>query len=430
MSNLIYKYDTPHYANIFKNIGIIFLLYFFIFQPPLFSSLSFSRAVYLTIEIIVFMAVYIHNPGYTKNFIKQFKVEIRFLVVICAYSVLRDLVSMELVYADRFLTFSFQAFFFSYLIIFLFHKNEVKNKGTKENKNIFNIIYWTCLLAAIFSTLLLLIPSFDSFYESISYDSYYETYAGFEQRYRAYGISENLSFTYAYIMGLFCGYSLLLLRKNVFFVIPFILFLLGVIYNARIGFVAVLLFILYFLFIRLNFKALLQTITIGFLSYLSIIVFFPKLMETLTGNFNWVLSGFYEVSDFVFGTKYQERNTLETLTSDFIIFPDSLGEWIVGRGISLFTEKGMNSDVGYILQLNYGGIVLLLLILSFMIYMCWRFYHYFGLKHWYTMFFMFSLLILNFKGFIYASTPGGRLLFFLYIYFLYKRFNNTAKYKN
>src|SRR5690606_16916806 len=74
----------------------------------------------------------------------------------------------------------------------------------------------------------------------------------------------------------------------------------------------------------------------------------------------------------------------------------------------------------YILQLNYGGVTLISLLFLTISYMSLRLFRVLGYRHWYSWFFPFSIFALNFKGFIFAMTPGGRILILLYVFFIFR----------
>ena len=332
---------------------------------------------------------------------------------------LRDLVAGEKVYSFRLLTWSFQSFIFGFYIISL-----IDNYNRKTSKFIclFNLFYWTVFVASLLTLLMFLSPSFDSFYRSFGIEDI-ERYDSFEQRYRLFGISENLAFTYAYVLGFFGGYTLLILKKNFTLIIPFFLFTLGVMLNARIGFLAIIFYVIYLFFIKRDTKSIVTICLFVSVILLFVNQYFEGVVDLLTFNKNWVMEFFYEISDLLFGTNYLAvgSGTIETLTTSFVIWPDNLFQWILGRGESLFLKQGMNSDVGFILQLNYGGIIFVLQLMVLMTFLFYRLYKNLGIEHWFFLFFFFSFFLLNSKGFIFAATPGGRLLFLLYVYFILRK---------
>jgi len=404
------KIPIPYYKEIFKYFFIVICLYLYLFQPPV-----INKNIYIVFEGLIVLAYAMFQRNFVFSFFKKYSIEVFILFCLIMYCLVRDLLVGEVVYFDRFLAWSFQSFVVGYFILDLYHKKKVEPKNKID---IFNLLYWASFLAAILTALLIFYKPFDIFYESIQLDQYYERYEDFDFRYRAYGISENLTFTYSYVLGLFAGYSLLVLHKNRFLIFPFLLFCLGIFFNARIGFVALFIFVVIFI-TKFSIKRLVQLLLSILGALFLITLLLPNQLDIISENSAWGLNFFYEISDLLFGTNYalNDVSTFDTLTGSFIVFPDNFLAWFFGTGESLFTKSENNSDIGYILQLYYGGVILLVILSILIIFMFNRLRRTIGITHWFTIFFFLSVLILNFKGFVFAATPGGRLLFFLYIYF-------------
>lgn len=389
------------------NFNLIILLYLYIFQPPLINKLF-----YIGLEFILFMFIFLLKAKKIIKIFSIFKIEFFILIVIIIYTLCRDIITGEIVYSDRFIGWMFQSFIFGSIIL-IYYENR---------KNLLELIYWTSFMAALFSVILLVSPDFDNLYKSFSLDSVYETYKNFEVRYRGYGISENLTFTYSIIMGMFCGYSIILLRKNYLYFFPLVIFILATVLNARIGLVSIFIILMYLILIKVDFRILSRFVLLLIASTICLILYLKYMDINLnqvkfSANIDWVMEFFLDILG------KTENSTLLILFDKFIIVPDkSLIEFLFGTGVSLFGLESKSSDVGYVLQLYYGGIIFLLLILIFMYYCFFRILKILGIKHWYSSFFILIILISNIKGFIFAATPGGRLLFFLYMYFIVKKY--------
>lgn len=398
--------EVPRFHDVVRGLPAVLILYIYLFQPPVIDKLFFIGS-----EFIIFVSIFSLKSKPILKILNVFKVEFFILMLIVGFSLVRDFFSGSIVYSDRFLAWGFQSFIFGSVVLYFY-----------ENKrgSLFSALYWASFLASLLTISLLFFPDFDKFYESIQIDSYYERYKNFEVRYRAYGISENLTFTYAFVMGLFSGYSFLLLKKNILFIIPFVTFLLGAIFNARIGLVPVIFLIFYSIFVRFDVRNLSRLlVAILFFFFIGVIYFsiFGGGFENaiVFSNINWVMMFFYDVVGLSGG-----ESTISTLFGRFIIWPDeSVSQFLFGRGESLFNkERGMNSDIGFILQINYGGFLFLILILVFMGWCSYRLFKVLGPLHWFSGFFVALLIVLNTKGFVFAATPGGRLMFLLYMYFI------------
>ncbi|GHT33457.1 membrane protein [Bacteroidia bacterium] len=408
---------VPEFKELIVYSPIIFLLYLYLFQPPI----IISKYYYIGFEFIFFLVYVIFiNKKLVSSFVNRFPKESFLLLCIVFYSLIRELFANEIVYFDRFSSWAFQSFLFGFVIIDWLNQH---NRNKNEKTNLFSLFYWTAFVASLLSFFLFTSSTFDSYYTSSVVVEDFEAYAHYEKRHRLYGIAENLSFTFSYVLGFFAGYTILVIKNNYLLIIPFVLFLLGVILNARIGFFAVLIFLIYQLIISKDYRSFSSFFMIFLLLIVSYLTFFDGYLTLFLTNKDWVVEFFYEISDMLLGTNYLQTNetTIATLMGRFIIWPETFSQWIFGSGKSLFFDSKTNTDVGYILQLNYGGLILITLIFSLLVVMIYRLKFYLRLKHWFFFVFLCSVLILNFKGFLFAATPGGRLFFLLYIFFINQR---------
>ena len=92
------------------------------------------------------------------------------------------------------------------------------------------------------------------------------------------------------------------------------------------------------------------------------------------------------------------------------IVPHSVSDWLFGSGIYLFAIQ--KSDVGWINQLNYGGLFYLLLIIILFYYMMRRLFK-IGYKP-YALFFFLTVIIVNTKSILYPSIMEFNIFLFLY----------------
>ena len=397
----------PQHLGLLTKLPKIILLYIFIFQPPF-----TSRTLYFVLEVLIFITYAYIRPKKLYDLIIKFKSEIILMLIILTYTLLRDLFAFEIVFSLRSISWFFQTFLFPLFIISIFNQN-IDNKDNNHS-NLFSISYWAVILASIFSLLLLINDSLNEFYKSLTVIDY--TTIKYNTRiYRGYGIAENLTFTYSYLLGLIAGYSLYILQKKWIYIIYVPILILGVLFNARLGLIPIFIFV-FFLFFRR--KQNLKLISILVISITLIIIYLPKIgvYKYFEHNMEWFSSMF-------------SGSTINTLLGDFLIFPTKLSHWLFGSGVNLFLSETPNgfSDIGYINQLNYGGIPYLFLLLFLIFIMSYRLIVLFGLNNWFTIIFILSVLVLNFKGSAFTSTPGMRFLNMFYVYLIIKEKSNNYK---
>ena len=187
-------------------------------------------------------------------------------------------------------------------------------------------------------------------------------------QYRAFGVTV----FYTYGMPLFLGFvaavviHLSIIRRMwSILCLPVLLFAIAV--NARIGFVPVVVYMclapIFLLTARNRLKFLLVA---GLLAALVLSIWQIDIDDYRHSGYYWTLKwlkdGYQEVSGDGSGS------TLNTLEEMIHIPPSS--NWLFGTGTNLFDhpDATRKSDIGYVLQFYYGGIVYVLLLLSPLLY--------------------------------------------------------------
>lgn len=395
----------------FRWLLALALMYLFVFQPPI-----VPKIYYPITEAIVFLGFLFLNPWAIRIF-RKFQVEILLGILILLFSLVRDFASAEIVYADRFAVWFFQSLILGIPVAVLLLAYDDSLRDSLPTP-----LTAAVVLAAVLTLALYYWPAFDLAYRAYQIDTIYDVYDGFDVRYRAYGVSENLTFTYGYLLGSFAGYFFLRAEKNFGFMVLALICLVGVGLNARVGFLAFAIFVIYGVVLEQKWKSLVLLLSGVSVAWIFIL---PHVSESI--SVQWSQEFFREMGALIFGGDYgASGSTAATLFGDFIVWPETTVHWMFGNGESLFGAYGRSSDVGYILQLNYAGIFFLALVLIFQGFTSWRVIKCLGMRHWFTYYFVSSLIILNTKGFLFAATPGGRLVFFLYIFFLLRFYFGAA----
>lgn len=401
------SFDLKNFSimDIFKYPLQIVLLYLYIFQPPV-----LNKNIYILIELVIFAICVLFFSNDFKTYLKVFKIENTLIISIIVICILRDILSGEIIYSDRFLAWFFQSFLFGFMIITIFSKRGNIHK-------LIPFIYYCSIIAAILTVVLLLNKSLNDYYKLLVKDGSNDYLSNSTFRYRAYGFSENLNFTYSYLLGSFAGLTYFFLHRSYFFSVLILLLLVGVSFNARIGFFPILIFILISFFSKRRGNILILIFS-SVILYGVLVFYFEDYLEVLLFNKDWISSFFFDIIDTILGTNMNsEKSTINTLLDDFVVLPKGFFNWIIGTGESLFGRIDIgSSDNGFIIQLYYGGLLLLTPILIFIGFIFNRLQVTIGINHWFFIYFFLSILILNTKGFVFAATPGGRLIFFFYVF--------------
>lgn len=228
--------------------------------------------------------------------------------------------------------------------------------------------------------------------------------------YRGYGLSDGLLFSYPVIQGFSLSFILLgFYRSKAYYF--FILFLfVSIIVNARSGFVPILVAIMILLFY--NFKNIIKILIVGGVFVLLTFDIFSQFLEEnemLKTATEWSMTSFEIIEDFFSGKKTEN---VDVLLSDMIIWPEDFLTWIIGSGNYLFTGFSKTTDIGYLLRLNYGGVIYILIFIFLWLYMALRLYR---INKIMTLLLFLSLLYLNFKGDFFIVNPASRFFFLIYV---------------
>lgn len=339
------KKDPFYYL---KYLLFLLALYFFIFNPP-FSFLPLSPKFGLYILVLPFLA--------KEKFQKYFGYFIGiFMSLFCIviFCFLREIELMKFEYFILNSTMFFEYFMIP-IVLIRFYESFVKKQQLELE------IIKVGVVASIFTILMIFIPALNDFirYQLLKTDDFTENVAE-----RTYGLAESLTYSYAIVQGIIAVLILFYSKNNkkLLFLLP--VFLICILFNARIGFSALIVGVVAYYFY--NFKLLNVLITVITIFGVFFVLTETSLFEDQKKTIDWALEFFTQSSDFITGKKSENGNTFDTLFGDMFILPTSENEWLFGKGVNIFGKSyGHSSDVGYILQLYYGGVIYLILLLLF-----------------------------------------------------------------
>ena len=106
-------------------------------------------------------------------------------------------------------------------------------------------------------------------------------------------------------------------------------------------------------------------------------------------------------------------------------WPSDVDEWFIGQGKDIFqADKNKRSDVGYSIQLNYGGICYLLILYGLIIGIFKNMSRY-KIDTFFPLFFAASLMLLNYKANILSNSGYFRMVMMFYFVLVLCRGNNV-----
>lgn len=394
---------------------MMLLTYLYVFNPP-FQQLpiSPSKMLYLILLPIFFLK-------YKHLFFGEYKPEVKILLSIIFYSFLVKLsTSSDTIYAQTniFLLIEslFNAFTLACLLFWTFEANVER------------AFLWCSVISALISVFLIVSPGVNDFVRNSLLVPERDMNADFFS-FRSFGLSESLLFTYPVSLGVASCLSLEYAKKQPIYYLFLPVFLVAIMFNARLGLVPILVYLGYRIVLARDFAFIFRfaaLLVIGFL-----ILNYSGIFEEYETTVVWVMDGFTEILNLLSGKEGDKVGNVDVLRT-MIIIPETLVGIIFGMGRDVYLSSWNvgNSDIGYILQLNYGGIIYVMLMLIF-IFMVYKRLRRLNTQYkWFNYVFIGTVLLCNVKGNFITTNSGMRTLMLLSFIYLFYGKNSTNCLKN
>lgn len=253
--------------------------------------------------------------------------------------------------------------------------------------------------------------------------------------FRSFGISQDYLFSLSIVQGIsvvcilcICIYNF---SKYKYLLLLIPMLLLSIALNARIGFIAIILFVviaLFFTVARLKLYLLSKFLLFLLISILSIYFSISNINlfsnSGIENNLEWASKVFIEGKNFARGSE-TETGHFGRIQNKHIHLPKTEFARIFGEGRYVFANKksSLDSDVGYVRRIYFGGYIYSLLTYSSLIYL------FIGSqqKKQKDIFkiFLYCILLTAFlaqiKGDIFLPIPGYRIIFLIFSYVIAER---------
>lgn len=272
------------------------------------------------------------------------------------------------------------------------------------------------LVAAGVSIFLFLNPSINNFVLGGIIEKPIENY--FDTWHRCFGIAEGLTNSYGIIQAIFASICLLkgISSPKYYLLVPILT--LSVVINARTGIIPISITLLYVI------------CKSSFFSKLVFFIFFSLVVSIVINILDEYGDSFASVTEFVssFFVSTYDFVILGNADSDyysvlesFIHFPNSALGIIFGEGSSMFHNRDMNTDIGYINQIYTGGIVFLSCLILIQLKIYKKIYFRYN-RHFLVLLLFITAFIINFKGITFCTSEGfSRLVMLLYFTLLHNK---------
>lgn len=388
-----------------KLVTFFLILYLYIFNPILRIGMSGFGLIKVLYPFILFFIVF---PASIKMLL-NFRKELLLLLLIVFVNFVHYAFGGDIVYVYNWVVNLIELFFLPMILALLY-----KMWFPTSKPPIMMLILGIAVLGSCISAIAFFVPEFSSFLRinTMAVDS-----KMFDVEFRLFGFASGLLYTYPVILGICVGYCL---YKSAFiYYLISLLLLFAISINARVGFAPVVIAIFVLLVCFRKYKI------IPLLIAFSCMAFF--LYEFLSVNYEdtavWIADFWFQMLNLVGGSN-NESSTFDALQR-MIVLPNYGMEWFFGTGENIFGVYGKSSDIGYVIQFYFGGILYCLLLYYF-VYSIYQKYVNLRVDKFVTTILFLTIIIANYKGNIINTNEVFRFMMF----YCFISVPNCLKYNN
>jgi len=401
-----------------KGAGLLITMFLVTLLYVYFHSPIYNNSVFTFRYLFIFALLYVVlNANAFLQYLRLFRKELTFVIVlilICAIRAAFGGVTTVLVMWVRSI---FEFFIIPFAIIQIMNKNIIG-----ELYDIRRLLLIVGCVGTVITLACVTLPPVNLYVKSmwtvVEEDSYLATLT-----YRCFGISDNLTYSYGIIQGIILLIGLIYM-KDYKWVIPFLPFMaISILLNARTGFVVTMMgYIIYLLLGKKKLGSIFKSVLLVALGAMIVVSFLNARIDE--EGIAWILDLFTEFGNVSSGNV--DETTLGALTGKMAVWPQNAEQWLIGRGYVMYhQDSGVNTDVGFFQQLNYGGILYILPLYCFVYYMFKQLKKYNQKPvDW---IFVAIFVISNLKGNFIPYSGGFRLLFLYYSFLLFSYKSSTPK---
>jgi hypothetical protein len=393
---------------IFKNILIFIALFLYIYSPP-FRILPLNISVFFIFPAFYFLI----KRNKFVNAVKDFQLELFLLFLLTLYSLLISVFNSEYFFFINNLFFVFQLIPISIWFYFIIEKSQEESNNATLTY-FFKSLSYVAVVASVISALAFAIPEL-SLYLKFTLQKYDEFLLRY-QSHRGFGLSDELLFSFTLVQAIILLIIIYTEKSILFKIISFLFITFSIILNARIG--LIFLFFLPFFLLRKN---VLFNSTLALILFLLLFKYtniYDFLEESIGVPLEFASSFFLEAGD-LFGTAKTDNETaFDSLFGSMLVFPTEWYEVIFGTGKNIFFSNDNYSDIGYLMILNFGGILYFSLFILFTFFFFKRLFISNDNYPLISYILLFVFLIANIKGLFFAPKPGMKLVMLIYVFFV------------
>lgn len=342
-----------------KLIYIDIIIFLFLYMPPIFS---FNILNPISLIAVIYLVV---NYRQVFRFMRQYlKLKVVFLLMLVFLYTLAIFIfrNDDLAFIYSSIVLPLEVAVISIYIAFFFKKN-----GYSKRDLVYSLIR-VGIVQAVIALAMFIFRDFQNLFIELCIERGFDSSAiEIFRDYRFFGFSSELTFTMP-IIQIFIAYLMIFYLKTkaayekIIKAVLVVLVLFSAVMNARISIIIIaIIYICYYISIFLSRKK--NKSTFRFLNILTVsIVFAVVLLFVINDFFNikhldWVLTSIREML-MIFGIQIGQVDKVNTFSMLFgsVQFPTGL-DLVFGSGIDIFNNDGYRTDIGYLVNIWYGGIL-------------------------------------------------------------------------
>lgn len=395
-------------GKVISYVAFIVCLYFLVFNFPL-TPLGFSFGTKNLLYLFLLVIIVFNSRKYT-DLVKCFKTEFILLLLPFFYVLFRTMLDGE----SEFITRHILGILDNFLVPLALVLFAIKAGITTEKQFIRSILILGAI-ASVISFVSFLFPPVHNYIKFNILNVQPENFMYWDD-YRGFGLAMSLTSSYAYIQAIIFVLGCFHSKDNKWFLFFLPLVFLSVILNARTGLLILLVGMVIFL---VSMRSGTTSLIFGIIAII-MLFFMDDIMQLFGASYEtreWVAVLFNDI-DTIYSTRdVTQTGTGSRLFGDMWIMPNTSTEWMIGKGYSLFRhETEVSSDNGWVLQLNYGGIIYMFLLYLIIIQNSIRLCKYMR-KTWFC-YFLLIFLIVNTKSSFFPGNEVFRFLMTIYMFYI------------